>query len=64
MITVTDNITGDVLHYDDIENFQETAKFSFDESVHDMIDELADAFKTGKPVQEFEAYLAIEIAEV
>ena len=64
MIEVYDSITERTSRYDDIEDFRESMKFSFDESVHDVIDELADAFKVGKPVQEFEAYLAIEIAEV
>lgn len=61
MITVTDNITGDVLHYDDIEDFRSTARHSFDECVHDVIDQLADAYRRGEYTGAFEAYLGITI---
>lgn len=61
MITVTDNITGDVMHYDDIEDFRITARHSFDDSVHDAIDQLADAYKCNGYTGALEAYLGITI---
>lgn len=61
MITVTDNITGDVLQYEDIEDFCSMARHSFDESVHDAIDQLAEAYRRGEYTGALEAYLAITI---
>lgn len=63
MIKAIDTITGDELEYKDIEDFREVSKHSFDESVHDVIDELADAYSAGQPTQEFESYLGIELTE-
>lgn len=63
MIQVRDTISGDVLGYEDIEDFRTTAKHSFDESVHDEIDQLAYIYARGGYTGELEAYLGIEITE-
>lgn len=64
VIQVTDTITGDVITYEDIEDFRTTGKHSFDSSVHDAIDRLADSYKRGECMEPFETYLGIEIEEV
>lgn len=61
MLTIIDTWTGDELQYEDIEDFRETSKHSFDEEVHDVIDMLADAYKSNEPTYEYEALLSIEI---
>lgn len=63
MIKVKDTITGDELFYEDVEDFRETSKHSFDNSLHEVIDELADAFVRGDYVGGYEQYLGIEIQE-
>ena len=61
MIEVIDTITGDEMTYEDIEEFGEVSKRSFDESVHDVIDSLVDAYRHGEPTQAYQSYLGIEI---
>jgi len=61
MITVHDTITGDELTYEDIEDFRETARNSFDERVWQQLDELCDTYAAGGYVGELEAYLGITI---
>jgi hypothetical protein len=61
MFKVIDNITGDELTYEDSEEFRKVSKFSFDESVHEVIDQLVDAYNAGQPTQGFESFLGIEI---
>lgn len=63
MVKVRDTITGDILSYEDIEDFRTTIKHSFDESVHNEIDQLASAYSHGDYVGELEQYLGIEIVE-
>lgn len=61
MFKVIDNITGDELTYEDSEEFRKVSKFSFDKSVHEVIDQLVDAYDAGQPTQGFESFLGIEI---
>lgn len=63
MIRVNDIITGDELYYEDIEDFRNTIKHSYDESVHDAVDQLADTLIIGGYTGELEAFLGIEIQE-
>ncbi len=58
MFRVVDTITGDVLEYEDVEDFRDTAKEAFDEGVHDAIDGIADAYNT---IRMFEGMLHIEV---
>ena len=61
MITVHDTITGDELTYEDIEDFRETARNSFDESVWPQLDELCDAYAAHGYIGELEVFLGITI---
>lgn len=61
MLRVHDTITGDVLEYEDIDDFRSTAKPSFDDSVHEQFDQLCDAYQRGDYTGELESYLGIEI---
>ena len=61
MFRIYDTITGDVLDYEDIEEFRKVSKFSFDESVHDAIDEMCDACKRGENIDAYEQFLAIRV---
>lgn len=61
MFKVRDTITGDILTYEDAEDFRNTTKHSFDESVHGEIDELADAYERGDNWDGLDTYLGIEI---
>lgn len=60
-MTVIDTITNDVLTYDDAEDFRETAKRSFDSSVWEQVDELADRLGAGEYTEDLEAYLGIKV---
>lgn len=62
MLKVIDTITSDELLYEDIDEFQTVSKHAFDESVHDAIDALCEAYRQGQPMQEYEAYLGIKLA--
>lgn len=62
-MVVRDVITGDTLFYEDAEEFRTVAKWSFDDSVHEAIDGLADAIRDGGCLQPWETYLAIEVLE-
>lgn len=62
MITMKDTITTDKLTYEDVAEFREVAKYSFDDSVAHVIDELADALESGDNTEELEAFLGIEIS--
>ena len=61
MITVHDTITGDELAYEDIEDFRETSRNSFDESVWPQLDELCDKYEAGGYYGDLESYLGITI---
>lgn len=61
MFRVFDVITADVLDYDDIDDFRTAAKFSFDNSVHDAIDEMCDAYKRNECMEPYEQYLGIRV---
>ena len=61
MIKMHDTISGDVLEYDDIDDFRTTAKYSFDNSVHEQFDQLCDAYERGDYTGELENFLGIEI---
>ena len=63
MFRVFDTITTDVLDYEDVDDFRESAKHSFDESVHDSIDGLCDAYGRGDFLGEYEAYLGIKVVD-
>jgi hypothetical protein len=56
-----DTITGDVLEYEDIEDFRSTARHSFDDSVHEQFDQLCDAYQRGEYTGEYENFLGIEL---
>ena len=61
MITMHDTISGDVLEYEDIDDFRSTAKHSFDSSVHEQFDQLCDAYQRGDYTGELEDFLGIEL---
>ena len=61
MFKVRDTITGDILTYEDAEDFRNTAKYSFDESVHGVVDKLVDAYERGDNWDGLDTYLGIEI---
>lgn len=61
MLWVFDVMTSDILDYDDIEDFRVSAKFSFDDSVHDAIDEMCDACERGECIDAYEQYLGIRL---
>lgn len=60
MLKFIDTITGDVLTYEDAEDFRETSKHSFDKSVWNEIDQLADKLNRNEYTGELEAYLGIK----
>lgn len=61
MFRVFDTVTGDVLDYEDVDEFCEVSKFAFDDSVHDAIDEMCGAYKRNECLDAYEQYLGIRV---
>lgn len=60
-MTITDTITGDVLQYESIDEFQERGKQAFDTAAHEIVDRMCDALRNDEPTEEYESALGIKV---
>lgn len=60
MFRVYDTITGDVLEFEDVDEFN-VSKAGWDDSAHEAIDGLCRSYKKGEYLGAFEAFLGIRV---
>lgn len=61
MLKIIDTLTDETFNCEDIDEYRAHAQASFDASVHNVIDDMCDAYKHGDYIGAYEQYLGIRI---